>query len=188
MLGVWIVICVSSNLQPNQYADYAILAAIVVGFCKIMQNYIKLILWLVEENNSMFFSTLKVFLLTFLLQILVYHCSDDNVINFVFFSRLSGISWRKRSTWAKWPEWWWNANESCLVYQVGRFSLLQVNKFGGPSDQSAFMMPFMRPFFYHENSYMPLDEPTLKEYVRNQMWVLSSFLSISLFWPDIIFT
>jgi len=40
----------------------------------------------------MFFSILKVCLLTFLLQILAYLCNDDNVINFVFFSRLSGTA------------------------------------------------------------------------------------------------
>jgi len=57
---------------------------------------------------------------------------------------------------------------ACFI-KWGVFSLLQVNKFGGPSDQSAFMMPFMRPFFYHDNSYMHLDEPTLKEYIRKQM-------------------
>jgi hypothetical protein len=59
-------------------------------------------------------------------------------------------------------------NLSCFTkWEV--FSLLQVNKFGDPSDQSAFMMPFMRPFFYHESSYVPLHEQTLKDYVRNQM-------------------
>jgi len=61
----------------------------------------QMILWLVGEGNSVVFSILKVCLLTFLLRILVCLCDDDNVINFVFFSRLSGTSWRKHSTWAK---------------------------------------------------------------------------------------
>jgi len=51
-----------------------------------------MILQLIEQGNSTVFSILKVCLLTFLLQILVYLCNDDNVINFVFFSRLSGTS------------------------------------------------------------------------------------------------
>jgi len=51
-----------------------------------------MILWLVGEGYSVVFSILKVRLLTFILRILVCLCDDDNVINFVFFSRLSGTS------------------------------------------------------------------------------------------------
>ncbi|KAJ9601015.1 hypothetical protein L9F63_000853, partial [Diploptera punctata] len=45
----------------------------------------------------------------------------------------------------------------------------QVNKFGLPSEQSAYMMPYMGTYYYDNNSYMHLDEPTLKEYIRKQI-------------------
>jgi hypothetical protein len=47
--------------------------------------------------------------------------------------------------------------------------LQQVNKFGGASEQPAFMMPYMGTFYFDTSSYMHLDEPTLKEYIRKQM-------------------
>ncbi|XP_069680405.1 la-related protein 1B isoform X2 [Periplaneta americana] len=45
----------------------------------------------------------------------------------------------------------------------------QVNKFGGPAEQPAFMMPYMGTYYFDSNSYMHLDEPTLKEYIRKQI-------------------
>ncbi|KAJ4452116.1 hypothetical protein ANN_03633, partial [Periplaneta americana] len=44
-----------------------------------------------------------------------------------------------------------------------------VNKFGGPAEQPAFMMPYMGTYYFDSNSYMHLDEPTLKEYIRKQI-------------------
>lgn len=46
--------------------------------------------------------------------------------------------------------------------------MLQV-KFGGPSEQPGFMMPYMGTLYFDGNSYLNVDEPTLKEYIRKQM-------------------
>ncbi|KDR07137.1 la-related protein 1B isoform X2 [Zootermopsis nevadensis] len=45
----------------------------------------------------------------------------------------------------------------------------QVNSFGGASEQPAFMMPYFGTFYFDNSSYMHLDEPTLKEYIRKQI-------------------
>jgi hypothetical protein len=55
-----------------------------------------------------------------------------------------------------------------FIYNGGVFSLLQV-KFGGQSEQPAFMMPYMGTLYFDSNSYLNVDEPTLKEYIRKQM-------------------
>jgi hypothetical protein len=51
----------------------------------------------------------------------------------------------------------------------GRVLLLQVNKFGITSEQPAFVMPYMGTLYFDSSSYVHLDEPTLKEYIRKQM-------------------
>ncbi|XP_023719871.1 la-related protein 1 isoform X3 [Cryptotermes secundus] len=42
-------------------------------------------------------------------------------------------------------------------------------KFGGPSEQPGFMMPYMGTLYFDGNSYLNVDEPTLKEYIRKQI-------------------
>ncbi|KAJ8923701.1 hypothetical protein NQ315_010282, partial [Exocentrus adspersus] len=41
----------------------------------------------------------------------------------------------------------------------------QLGKFDGPN----FLVPYMGTYYFNSNSYLNLDEPTLKEYIRNQI-------------------
>ncbi|XP_049837777.1 la-related protein 1B isoform X1 [Schistocerca gregaria] len=45
----------------------------------------------------------------------------------------------------------------------------QVNNYGMNGDASGFMTPYMGTFYYGNNSYMHLDDITLKEYIRKQI-------------------
>ncbi|KAL1493377.1 hypothetical protein ABEB36_011442 [Hypothenemus hampei] len=43
------------------------------------------------------------------------------------------------------------------------------SKFGGSLDGQNFVVPYMGTYYYNSNNYLNLDEPTLKEYIRNQI-------------------
>ncbi|KAJ8950288.1 hypothetical protein NQ318_021144 [Aromia moschata] len=45
----------------------------------------------------------------------------------------------------------------------------QVGKFGGSLDGQNFVVPYMGTYYFNSNSYLNLDGPTLKEYIRNQI-------------------
>lgn len=59
----------------------------------------------------------------------------------------------------------------------------QFSTFGGSLDGQNFVVPYMGTYYFISNNYLKLDGPTLKEYIRNQMWVLL-IIQVSVFLFD----